>query len=73
MAMNALTNLSNFNASSKLKQATFAFIASQLLSKNEKEQIDKVFRAMDKNGDGRLSKEEIRDGYAEYFGRTMND
>jgi len=71
--MNALTNLQNFNASSKLKQATFAFIASQLLSKAEKTQIDQVFRAMDKNGDGKLSKEEIRDGYGEYFGRTLND
>ena len=71
--MNALTNLQNFNASSKLKQATFAFIASQLLSKNEKEQIDKVFRAMDKNGDGKLSKEEIKEGYGEYFGRSLND
>jgi len=56
-----------------LKQATFAFIASQLLSKNEKEQIDKVFRAMDKNGDGVLTKEEIKHGYLEYFGRTLND
>jgi len=73
MAMGALTNLQNFNAQSKLKQATFAFIASQLLSKNEKEQIDKVFRAMDANGDGKLSKEEIKNGYAEYFGRTLND
>jgi calcium-dependent protein kinase len=52
--MSALTNLQNFNASSKLKQATYAFIASQLLSKQEKEQIDKVFRAMDLNGDGKL-------------------
>ena len=73
MAMGALTNLQNFNAQSKLKQATFAFIASQLLSKNEKEQIDKVFRAMDTNGDGKLSKEEIKNGYSEYFGRTLND
>lgn len=71
--MNALTNLQNFNASSKLKQATFAFIASQLLSKAEKTQIDQVFRAMDKNGDGKLSKEEIKDGYGEYFGRSLND
>lgn len=37
VAMSALTNLQNFNAQSKLKQATYAFIASQLLSKQEKE------------------------------------
>jgi len=43
------------------------------LSKNEKEQIDKVFRAMDLNGDGKLDKNEIKLGYAEYFGKQMND
>ena len=72
-AMSALTNLQNFNAASKLKQATYAFIASQLLSKSEKEQIDKVFRAMDLNGDGKLQKDEIKQGYAEYFGRNLSD
>lgn len=56
VALSALTNLKSFNASSKLKQATYAFIASQLLSKQEKMEIDKVFRAMDINGDGKLSK-----------------
>lgn len=71
--MNALSNLKNFNASSKLKQATYAFIAAQLLSKNEKEQIDSVFRAMDVNGDGKLSKEEIKNGYAEFFGKVLSD
>jgi calcium-dependent protein kinase len=73
VAMGALSNLKSFNADSKLKQATFAFIASQLLSKNEKESIDKVFRAMDVNGDGKLSKEEIKNGYAEYFGKSLSD
>jgi len=73
VAMGALSNLKNFNADSKLKQATFAFIASQLLSKQEKESIDKVFRAMDVNGDGKLSKEEIKNGYAEYFGKSLSD
>jgi len=33
VALNALTNLQNFNANSKLQQATYAFIASQLLGK----------------------------------------
>ena len=73
VAMSALTNLQNFNAQSKLKQATYAFIASQLLSKQEKEQIDKVFRAMDLNGDGKLQKNEIKQGYAQYFGRELSD
>jgi len=73
VAMSALTNLQSFNAQSKLKQATFAFIVSQLLSKNEREQVDKVFRAMDRNGDGVLTKEEIKAGYLEYFGRSLND
>jgi calcium-dependent protein kinase len=73
VAMSALTNLQNFNAASKLKQATYAFIASQLLSKQEKEQIDKVFRAMDLNGDGKLQKDEIKKGYAEFFGRNLTD
>ena len=73
LAVDALSNLSNFNAKSKLKQATYAFIASQLLSKNEKEQIDKVFRAMDTDGNGKLDKKEIKAGYAEYFGKSMSD
>jgi calcium-dependent protein kinase len=37
VAMSALSNLQSFNANSKLKQATYAFIASQLLNKQEKE------------------------------------
>merc|ERR1719453_1017300 len=73
VAVSALTNLQSFNAQSKLQQATFAFIASQLLSKQEKEQIDKVFRAMDLNGDGKLQKNEIKQGYAQYFGRELKD
>ena len=71
--MAALSNLGKFNATSKLKQATFAFIASQLLSKQERENIDKVFRAMDTNGDGKLDKAEIKAGYAEFFGKTISD
>ena len=71
VAMGALSNLKNFRADQKLKQATFAFIASQLLTKNEKENMAKIFKAIDKNGDGKLSKEEILDGYDKFFGKTM--
>lgn len=71
MAIGAFSNLKNFRADQKLKQATFAFIASQLLTKNEKENLAKIFKAIDKNGDGKLSKEEIFEGYDKFFGKHM--
>jgi len=72
LAMGALSNLKTFRADQKLKQATFAFIASQLLSKSEKENLSKIFKTLDKNGDGKLSKEEIYEGYDLFFGKNLD-
>ena len=44
------------------------FIATQLISKEDKRELEKVFLHFDKNKDGRLSKEEILNGYEEYYG-----
>jgi calcium-dependent protein kinase len=71
VAMGALSNLKTFRADQKLKQATFAFIASQLLTKQEKENLSKIFKAIDTNSDGKLSKEEILVGYDKFFGKAM--
>lgn len=73
MALGALSNLKDFRADQTLKQATFAFIASQLLSKSEKDNLARVFKAFDKNGDGKLSMEEVKEGYLEHYGRSMGD
>ena len=72
-AMSALGNLKSFNANSTMKQATFAFIASQLLSKTERDGLAKVFKSFDKNGDGKLSYEEVKEGYLEHYGKVMSD
>lgn len=72
LAQGALANLKTFRADQKLKQATFAYIASQLLSKSEKENLSRLFKALDANGDGKLSKEEILSGYDKYFGKHMS-
>jgi len=60
VAKKALVNLSRFRAEEKIKQATIAYIASQLLSKKEKDSLSGIFKAFDENGDGMLSKEEIK-------------
>ena len=70
--MGALANLKTFRADQKLKQATFTYIASQLLSKSEKDQMSKIFKQLDANGDGKLSRDEIMNGYEEYFGKAMS-
>lgn len=69
----ALNNLRNFKADEKLKQATVTYIASQLLSKKEKDSLGSIFQKIDTNGDGKLSHEEIKNGYQLIFGDDLNE
>lgn len=72
-ANHALGNLKTFRSGQKLKVAAASYIGSQLISKSEKEKLGQIFKALDANGDGKLSKEEIMDGYEEHFGKLLNE
>ncbi len=63
-----LQNLKGFRAEQKLQQATYAFIASHVASKEEKHHLMETFKALDTNGDGTLSREEILEGYKKTMG-----
>jgi calcium-dependent protein kinase len=63
IAMRSLKNLSHFRASRKLQQATLEFIASQMISTQETKFLRQAFISLDANGDGKLSVEELRQGY----------
>jgi calcium-dependent protein kinase len=72
-ARKTLINLKNFSGNSKLKQAALAFIATHLAKDEEKRDLDKIFKAIDINGDGDLSKEEVLMGYEEHFGIQITE
>ncbi|CAD8142780.1 unnamed protein product [Paramecium pentaurelia] len=59
----ALQNLQQFHAKSKFKQAVLTFMATQIITQQEQDELNKTFQAIDKNGDGKLSRQELIDGY----------
>jgi len=69
----ALSNMQGFVADSKLKEATMAMITSQMLLKDEKADIDEVFRILDLDCSGRLSKEEVKAAYKEFYETDLSD
>lgn len=68
-----LKNIKDFNAKEKLQQATIAYIVHFIYNSQEIEGLKKVFKYLDKNGDGRLTYGELRSGFDRVFGRYLSD
>jgi len=67
ISQKALKNLSDFSTRNKLKQAILTFIVTQMTSQSEKDELQRTFQALDKDGNGVLTKEELIDGYRKVF------
>lgn len=54
-----INNLQTFHFKNKLKAVVYTYIASQLYSNKDKDNLMKVFKEMDKDGDGVIEKNEL--------------
>jgi calcium-dependent protein kinase len=63
--VSSLNNLKTFHEEQRLKKAIIAFIAAQLVSSEQTRQLTAAFKALDRNGDGRLSRGELVAGYTQ--------
>ena len=63
-----LDKLKNFQSFHKLREAVYTFIVTQLVSLKETRVLREVFRAIDANGDGKLSVSELADQYSQTMG-----
>ncbi|CAB9509043.1 MAP kinase-activated protein kinase 2 (Fragment) [Seminavis robusta] len=68
-----LAGMQCYEAKSKLKQATFALLASQFLSKEERAEIDEIFRVLDADCSGQLTKDEVQKGFADFYKNNLSD
>eukprot|EP00830_Metopus_es_P017914 TRINITY_DN6067_c0_g2_i2.p1 TRINITY_DN6067_c0_g2~~TRINITY_DN6067_c0_g2_i2.p1 ORF type:complete len:423 (+),score=78.40 TRINITY_DN6067_c0_g2_i2:63-1271(+) len=66
-----LMNLKNFHTEQKLQQAALMYIATQLLTKKERDELQQTFMALDKNADGKLSRDELIEGYTIIYGDKL--
>lgn len=62
MLARTMKNFKHFYSSSKLYQSLLLFMSNSLMSEAEKQNAMSIFLQMDKNGDGKLSKQEILEG-----------
>jgi len=48
-------------------------MASQLINKDERERLSGLFKAFDKNSDGKLDKKELQEGYVLHMKQILGD
>lgn len=68
ISLAALDNLKTFRAERELQKAVLVFITSQCLSDDDVKELKETFVKFDSNGDGKIDKGELIQGYSEIVG-----
>ena len=70
--INTNGSLKNFNAKLKLQHACIAFIVHQMSCNEQTKDLRKIFSQMDVSGEGKLSIDELREGYNKFFSKKSS-
>ncbi|OMJ68256.1 hypothetical protein SteCoe_34338 [Stentor coeruleus] len=63
----SLENMKNFKTEWKLQQAVLTYIGSQIAIKDGSRKYMETFKQLDRNGDGKLSKDELVSAYSKHL------
>ena len=72
-ARSLFQNLKTFRTERKLQKATLSYIISQLSTKEDKQEMLELFKSLDKDSSGTLSKQELIEGFHLIFGDEVED
>ena len=64
--------MKTFKVTQKLKQATYAYVVTHLLTKAEKKPLAKLFCEINTGHNGHLSKDEVARAFEKYFGNAID-
>jgi calcium-dependent protein kinase len=68
-----LKNIKNWDSGEKFQQATLAYIVHFIFPSEEIEEMKRVFKTIDKNGDGMLTYDELLKGFEIVFGNQIHN
>lgn len=73
LAVKTLKNLENFRAGRKLQEAIWIFLVTYFSTKEDRGKLLETFKALDKDRNGTLTRDEIKQGYKLIMGKAHND
>jgi calcium-dependent protein kinase len=68
VSADVIESLRKFHKGNKLQEAVRAYITSQCLTVQETKELKDLFKQIDSNGDGKISKEELQNYYLKVMG-----
>ena len=67
LKQNIIDNLTNFQSQNRFRHAVIIFMSNMVVSKKEQKELMEAFQALDLDGNGTLTYEELIEGYKKIY------